>query len=455
MRQGQRSAMAVAALALLSGCLGSGMGGALAPDDADMAAAVAADVARAPGFDEQTLAAEGAAPVALALDARMNDGSRSPLIEGLLARRSVLQPGPLARVADAALAASTRVAEADLRAAMLREEARSSNWLPRLGPQVSVTSLGSLVTSLVLNQAIVDHGARAAERDHAKADVEVAAVRLAQDANLRVAEALDLYLTAQAATARAAVIEGVLPDVERYVYIMTERVMAGINDRGDLQVVQAAQDRLLSDLATDREVAATAMAELQAMAEGDLTGLAGLSPIADAGQVPALSVLLADAEGRRAMAAARVTRAGYLPGLGIGGDLADGGLAANIGSAQGLGLGQGAAIDAAMAEGAAAEARVGQEEEEAARTVAALTGQRDGLIRRQGELEALALQALENRELFVAQQRAGQRSVPETMSVIEGFVRAERAAVEMPFEVARLNVRIAARLGALVDGERM
>jgi adhesin transport system outer membrane protein len=120
-----------------------------------------------------------------------------------------------------------------------------------------------------------------------------------------------------------------------------------------------------------------------------------------------------------------------------------------------MGLGQGAAIEAALAEAAAVEARVGQEEETAARSVAALQGQLDSLLRQQGELQDLAVQAAGNYALIAEQQRAGQRNVPETVSVFETKIRAERAAVSVASEIALLEARIAARLGTLVDGERM
>jgi adhesin transport system outer membrane protein len=192
------------------------------------------------------------------------------------------------------------------------------------------------------------------------------------------------------------------------------------------------------------------------MADGDVTALSGLSGIAQPpADVLALSVLQAEAEGRRAMAAARVTRAGYLPGLSLGGDLAGDGIGANVGSAQGLGLGQGAAIDAAMAEGEAAQARVGQEAENAARAVAALQGQLESLIRQQGELQALAAQAADNYMLVAEQQRAGQRSVPETVGVLETRIRAGYAAASIGADIARVEAQIAARLGLLVDGERL
>jgi outer membrane protein, adhesin transport system len=434
MRQGLAAATGLAALMMLTGCLGR-----------DAAPGDGVDVARA---------ADGAAvPV---LDPEMGDGSQSELIAALLARSSVLQSGPLEDVAGSVMAANARAAEADLRAAMLREEARALNWLPRLGPQVSVTSLGSLVTSLVVNQAIVDHGARAAERDHAKADVEVAAVRLAEDSNQRVLEALNLYLQAESARARIAAGQAAQADMDRFVFIITERVNAGINDRADLQVVMQAANQLAADLARDRQTVDTAMAELAAMADGDVMGLSGLSVIAQPSPgLTALTVLRAEAEGRRAMAAARVTRAGYLPGLSLGGNLAGDGLGASVGSAQGLGLGQAAAMEAAMAEGEAAQARVGQEQENADRAIAALIGQRDSLVLQQAELQSLALQAADNYALVLEQQRAGQRSVPETVGVLETRIRAQVAAAGIGADIAMLNVRIAARMGALVDGESL
>jgi len=397
-------------------------------------------------------------PAAPLLDARMEDGTNSALIEGLLNRVSVLEPGPLATVADAVMAANTRAAEADLRAAMLRSQAQSLNWLPRLGPGVNLTSLGAVVTSLVVNQAIIDHGARRAERDHAQADVEVAAVLLAEDSNARVLAALELYLRAEAARARAAVSAGAEADMEHFAWIMRERVAAGVTDRADLQVVTQKQDQMRADLAADREAAMVALAELQAMAATPLDHVTGLSAIADPSPTAvALSVMQAEAEGRRAVAAAGVARAGYLPGLSAGGDIgANGtGIGMTIAAPNGIGPGMGAAMQAEDAQAAAVQARVGQEREQAARDVAALQGRLATLRRQAAETRNLADQAAANYTLFSAQQRAGQRSVPETVGVFETRLRAERAAVDVAYEIAVVELRIAARLGTLVDGGRM
>jgi len=401
-------------------------------------------------------AAFGLVPVArsAALDATMEDGSTSALIEGLLNRASVLEPGPLRQIADAVMAANARAAEAELRAAMLRSRAAASNWLPRLGPNVSLTSLGSVVRSLVLDQAILDHGVRAAERDFARADVEVAAVSLAEDSNARVLAALELYLRAEAARARAAISAAGLAEMERYSWIMTERVNAGVSDRADLQVVAQRQNQLLADLAADRELAVTALAELQAMAASPLDAVTGLSGIAaPSPTAQALAVMRAEAEGRRAIAAARATRAGFLPGLSASGDLMGDGIGLRVAVPNGVGLGSGAAVAAAEAESDAVQALRVQVREQAARDIAALQGRLTALRRQEAEAQALARAAADNYLLFAAQQRAGQRAVPETVGVFETRLRAERVAAEMAYEIAVVELRIAAQLGALVDGE--
>ncbi len=432
------SVAALAACLALSGCLGLG---------ADPA------VSRAVPVD----AALPVAPPA-ALNSQMQDGTRSQIIEDLLNRRSVIQSGPLRDVAAAVMAANSRAAEADLRAAMLRSQARSMNWLPSIGPQVSVTSLGAVVAAMVVEQVLFDNGAKRAERDYAKADVEVAAVALAEDSNDRVLQALELYLNAEAARARAQVNGAGMERMQHFVYIMTERVNAGISNRADLQVVEQKQNQMLSDMASDTEAAAAALSELQAMAADPMGGLSGLSGLAaPAPNAVALSVLKASAESTRAVAGAHAARAGFLPGLAVGGTVNGDGnnIGAAVAAPNGFGFGLGANLAAIEAEEAAAVARVGQETEDANRAVAALQGRLDSLRRQAAEAGDLATQAGANYELFAEQQRAGQRGVSDVVGVFETKIMAERAAVEMRYDIARVQLRIAARLGLLVNGERM
>lgn len=97
-------------------------------------------------------------------------------------RRSLLaEDSAYGQVAAAAIAASSRAAEAELISAKLRAEAASKNWLPTLGPSVSLTELGDLVAGLLIEQVLFDNGRRKAERAFAAADVEVAAVNLSED----------------------------------------------------------------------------------------------------------------------------------------------------------------------------------------------------------------------------------------------------------------------------------
>jgi adhesin transport system outer membrane protein len=210
-------------------------------------------------------------------------------------------------------------------------------------------------------------------------------------------------------------------------------------------------------MAADLEQAATAMAELAAMADLPPT-LSGVSRIgAPQPGINALNVERAKAEGARAIARAEAAQAGFMPGVGVAGNLIEGGedLTLSVAVPNGLTLGMGAAMQAAAAEAAAAEARIAQERENAARRVAALQGQRDSLIRQAAEADRLAADAAANYELFAAQQRAGQRAVPEVVGVFEIKVRTARAASDLRFDILMIEARIAAEMGALVDGERI
>ena len=392
-----------------------------------------------------------------ALDSQMQDGTQSAIIEVLLNRRSVLGAGPYAQIADAVLAANSRAAEADLRAAKLRAEARATNWLPTLGPSVSLTSLGAVVTALVVEQVLFDNGRKKAERDYAAADVEVAAVTLAQDTNARVFSALDLYLTAQAAAARAEVNTRALTQMNRYEYVMSERVKGGVSSRVDLQVVQQKLNQMSADMASDTEAATAAMSELQAMAASPVAAISGTSDLTDSNvDGTPLMVMKARAESTRAVAEATAARAGFLPSLTAGGTLGNGGgIGLNIGSDNGIGFGMGANLAAIDQQKAAAAARVGQVEEDANRKLRALEGELASLRRQEAQAQSLAAQANANFEIYAAQQKAGQRAVPEVISIFETKVRTEREAVALKFDVARVALEIASVKGTLVSGDQI
>ncbi|PVA07055.1 TolC family protein [Thalassorhabdomicrobium marinisediminis] len=445
------SAMTLAVLTALGGCMGEGLGG----DIVSRAGGLVADGQSFVGGLMPGAGARERAPDAPALDGELSNGDRSDTIDALLNRRSVLRDGPYAQVAKAVLAANSRAAEADLRAAMLRAEARELNWLPQLGPSISLTSLGSVVASLLVEQTLFDGGANRAAREFARADVEVAAVTLALDTNDRVYQALDLYLTAQAADARAAVNAGGMARMERFEYVMSERVRAGINDRADLQLVQQKLTQMRSDLLEDQEAAAAARAELAAMANGPLDGVTGLSDLGDVvGTAQPLEVMKVAAEGTRGLAEARALQAGYVPRVTASGTVGQSDSAGlNIGIPNGFGFGRGAERAALEAMADAADRQVLEQREDSARDVAAIRGRVTSLARRRANIGTIIEQARANYTLFEQQLRAGQRTVPEVVGVFRTKLNAEREAVTLTYDLARQELLLARLYGTLVDGE--
>lgn len=394
---------------------------------------------------------------ASALDAEMENGGQSEIIQNLLNRRSVLDNGPFAQVANAVLAANSRAAEADLRAAKLRAEARANNWLPSIGPNVSLTSLGAVVSTMVVEQVLFDNGRKKAERDYAAADVEVAAVTLAQDTNKRVLAGLELYISAQEASARANVNAAAMERMEHYAYVMSERVKGGVSSRVDAQIVTQKLNQMQADMASDQETAAGALSELSAMTATPITGVSGISTLNDGNvdRTP-LTVMKAQAESTRMIAEATAARAGFLPSLTAGGTLGNGGgIGLSVGSDNGLSLGTGAALGAIEEQKAAAAARFGQVQEDANRALRALEGELASLQRQETQAQSLATQASANFDIYSEQQKAGQRAVPDVVGIFETKVRAEREAVGIKYEIARVMLKIAALNGTLVNGEQI
>lgn len=451
-KQGRAGFAAALAVLALSGCMGPGA----SQNDAEGQGLVAA-TRQAFGFlaPGDTGSVD---PDAAVLDPELTDGSQSEIIADLLARRSVLGSGPLREVAEAVLAANARTAEAELRAATLRSEAAERNWLPRVGPVVSLTSLGDVASSMLLDAVLFDHGARTAGREYARADVEVAAVALAEDTNSRVLTALELYVEAEAARGRAAVTEGALEQMRRFDFVMQERVAAGISDRADLSFVGQKLSRMRADLEADREITRTALAELQAMAARSVSGIAGLSTVAPApsGTEP-LGVTKARAEAVRATAEARLTRAEQLPGVSVGSRLSGSGMASGVtaGGDGGLGLGTRATLRAIEAAEEAAQREVALAREEAARRQGQLSSRMTAADRRAEEAAFLARGARETWDLTREQFDAGRRGVSETVGIFEAMVRAEREAVTLVHEALALRARLAADAGVLVDGENL
>ncbi|SEK37040.1 outer membrane protein, adhesin transport system [Roseovarius nanhaiticus] len=391
------------------------------------------------------------------LSPAQREAAASPVITALQSRRSLLPPGSAySAVSDAVLAANSRTAEAELRAARLRASAASKNWLPQIGPSISLTSLSDVVANIVLEQVLLDHGRLKAERAFAKADVEVAAVDLADDTNARVFTALTLYLDAAQARERAALDTRTLSDMGHFNWIMQERVAGGVSDRSDLSVLDQKLGEIRLSLTSAQEAERTALAELNAMAATPLDGVTGLTNLPPIPKGPrALSVLRAIAEEDRSVAEARTERAGLLPGLTANGTVGsdnDGGI--NLGGGL-LGLGTGDSLRAIEMQKDAAARQTAQAEEDAARTLRRLEQQIIALERQADEAAALAAQARTNLDLFQEQYDGGQRQVMDVVGVYETFAARQQSALDRKYELARARLQSARLLGLLADGSRI
>ena len=383
--------------------------------------------------------------------------AESPVIQGLLARQSVLPSGSAYdQVATAVLAANARAAETELRAARLRASAASTNWLPTVGPRVSLNSLGDIISQIVVEQVIFDNGRRKGERAFAKADVEVAAVALAEDTNARVASGLGLYLDAAEARESAALHRATLREMEHFEFIMSERVRGGVSDMSDLNVIRQKLAEIRAAITASDEAAATALAELNAMSIQPLDSVRGVDTLdvgVSAGQP--LAVTRAEAEQGRTIAQARIDRANQLPGISSEATLGENSGSGITAGGMGLSLGTGAQLRAIEAAKEAAGRDLAQANEDANRTLRRLEGQVAATGRQAQEARGLTAQSKANLDLFQEQYRAGQRQVMDVVGVYETFAARQVAEVALKYEARRLQVELARVQGVLADGAQI
>lgn len=398
-------------------------------------------------------------PDSASLVAAQQDADGSQIIAILMERRSAIPDGSsYDRVANSVLSSNSRPAEAKLRSARLRAEAASKNWLPTLGPQISLTNLSSIAANLVVDQVLFANGRKKAERAFAKADVEVAAVSLAEETNNRVFTALSLYLDAQKAREQSALSEHAGKDMAHFAWIMEERVNGGVSDMSDLTVLRQKLAEIHADQSTAREVAKASLAELNSMTVMPVA-LAPETPALPVAEqrVEALAVLRAEAEKTRAIEMAKVERAGYLPSLTasatIGSNAAGPGLV--LGSGKPFGFGTGASLKAIEATTDAAARQVAQTREDSDRNLNRLRSEISALSRQTNEAAQLSRDAKRNLDIFQRQYDAGQRQVMEVVGVYETYARQQRHYVDLKYQALRAQLQLARDLGVLADGGRI
>lgn len=441
MRQTSRRRLwAIAVLACLPGCM---------RDTGDNA------VTRFLGMDSTTTAPMEATALPLAADV----AEASPIIAALQQRQSAIRPGtPYARVAQAVMASDARVAEAELRVAQLRSEAAQKNWMPRIGPRASLTSLGDVVAQLVVEQVIFDNGRMLAERDKAKADVELAAVTMVEDGNARVFEALSLYLLAEEGRDSRAHFGRALNDMSEFEWIMERRVQGGVSDRSDLTVLRQKLGTIRARRDAAEESTRTALAELRTMTAQPMDEIFGLGGLTATAENAPLGVLRAEAEREVSLASARIQRAGYLPGLAVNGSVDRGGNAMGgleITSDSLFGLGTMAELNAIEVGREAAGRRVAQAQEAAAREIASQTRQIEAYRGQLSEARLLTVEAKRNLDLFQRQYEGGQRQVMDVVGVYETYSSALEKEIDLRYKAARAELDLARLEGALAEGARM
>ena len=383
----------------------------------------------------------------------------SSLIADLQARRSILpEGGTYARVADAVIAASAGANAAELRVARLKAEARAKNWLPSIGPNVSLTSLGGVAASLLLEQTVFDNGRNKAERAFAAADVELAAVGLSTEINGRVYSGLKYHLEAERARAQASVSANAAGRLAEFETVMGLRVEGGISDRSEQRVIAQQLAEMQATLAADHEAETTARAELAAIAGGRIEGAAGLQPLpaVNFAATEPLAVLQSRGEGARLLAEAKIQRAGLLPGISAVAGLGQGGASPGLRlDGGGLGFGTRASLQALDATGDVVDRQNAEAAENANRRLVALQRQIITLQSREAEGAEVLRQTAGNLDLFTEQYKVGRRTLLELVGQYDSYARLERDQISLKYDIALLQVEIARDHGMLVDGARM
>lgn len=383
----------------------------------------------------------------------------SPLVQDLRERRSVLPPGStFATVAGAVLTSVQAAAESELRVKRLTAQARSRNWLPRLGPDISLSSLGSIAAQLVMDQALLDNGRRKAERDFAAADVEVAAVTLATDLNQRVHDGLKLYVEAQRAGELAALTETALARMAEFERIMRIRVDGGLSDGSELRLLAQKKAEMAATLASERQGRETALAELAAMTGRPMDDQSGLTILPqDAGTPEPLSVMMARAEAARTEAEARIARAGLMPGFGASAGVdKSGALDAGISlDGEGLGFGRKSQLQAIAETQEVARRRVEETARDSERRIVVLLREIADLTAQEAQDGAVLAEMDRNLTLFTQQYKAGRRSLVDLAAQFETYTRMQRDHATIKYRIALARLEIARERGVLLDGGAM
>lgn len=383
----------------------------------------------------------------------------SAIIADLSGRVSSLPAsGPYAQVAQSVLSDAKGSAKAELRVARLTAQAKSKNWLPQIGPTITLSSLGDLVTQLLVQQVLWDNGAKRAERDYAAADVEVAAVTLSRELNDTVAEGLKAYINMLKAREQAAVADRSAAKISEYDNIMRQRVEGGLSDRSEARVLSQKLSEMQSIAQADRDAAAAAQAQLQAMTARPVEGISGLNDLPTPAVLPeALNVKMAQAELGRSLAQARMERAGHLPTVSAQATAGRGkpDLGLTMGVNQMLGFGTADTLAALDASDEAASARVAKAQQTAQQQLVELQAKMQALKAKEARDAAVVEETGAGLGMFTEQYRMGRRSLMDLVSMYESYAQMAHAQAGLKYDIALIELEIARQHGILVDGSNI
>jgi adhesin transport system outer membrane protein len=349
---------------------------------------------------------------------------------------------------------SPGVEPAELGLARLRAEAASRNIWPSATPALTLTSLSGLAAQLVIDQPLMDHGRRKAERDRAAAELDLAAVTLSTRQNARAFEGLSLYLRAEQSRSQAEIARRATARLGEFHAIVTARIAGGLSDRTEEQIIAQSLAEMQATLAGDEEARRQALADLAALTGHDLPdAITGLDPLPEVPMADTLSVLQAEAEGARRLAEARITRASALPGLSANATISEDGATPglSLGGIR-LGLGSPAVVQAAEATPALVARQRAEARQTADRRRIEFQGRIAQLRTRQAQGQAVLRQTLGNLDLYAEQYRIGRRSLTELTAQTAAAARLERDQAALVYEIARLQLELARDAGALIDG---
>ena len=381
------------------------------------------------------------------------------IITDLRGRSSILpQGGAFDQIATGVIATSSGAAAAELRIARLKAQARATNWLPGLGPSVNLTSLSGLVASILVEAALFDNGRKKAERDFAAADVELAAVSLAEELNGRVYDALLAYVTQQRAADQAAIDQRALVQLSEFQRIMRLRVEGGLSDRSEQQILDQQVTQMTATLAADQRTAQVAGEELASLYGAAVTGVSGLDALpADAPVPEPLAVLRARGDAAQRVAGAQIDRADLLPGLSAQADVTAKGVETGLvlGAGQMLGLGTGASLEALAAVSDLAARQVAEASEDALREIAGLQNDMETLTLREAQGAEVLTQTTGNLAMFTEQYKVGRRTLLELVGEHDRHARLARDQAALRYEIVLKRLAIARARGVLVDGTQM